>query len=219
MGDDRTSVMDKVTAMKKAGFHPVMILLITLASTPGLWERFIDDTDEKALTAIESAYPLLAKDAEDNTEARKRQAEINQKMLIELTRLQTKLDMIGGGSTAYALDGSIEDEALDVMEAMRGFGGGGSSGVGVDGSSAGLLPPEELFPAAADGDADTDGEGAMEPVGASDGEGSVATKPPVAHALPREGKKKSLDDLIQQQQEVPVRDRLPDLGELLGGKK
>jgi len=210
---DRSSVVDKVTAMKKAGFSPWMILLITLASSPGLWQQFVDDTDEKALNAIEKAYPLLVKDAKDNTEARKRQAEINQKILVEITRLQTQMGMILGGRNAYALEGPVEDDVVrDVMGSLRGFGGGG---VGLDGGGAALLPPEELFPAVCDEDTDADEEGAE---GSSEGsvEGGSATSTFRTRTSTSGKAVDSLEDLIQQQ--APIREKLPDLGELLGKK-
>ena len=53
---ERSSVVGKVEAMKKAGFSPWMILLVTLASTPGLWEKFIDNDDDVALETIENFH-------------------------------------------------------------------------------------------------------------------------------------------------------------------
>jgi len=191
---DRSSVVGKMTAMKNAGFHPVMIVVITVLSTPGIWQQFFDDTDEQALAAIEKAYPLLAKDAADNTEARKRQNDINQKILIEIERL--KVLVVIGRSRPFA-DMPVSDLGLD--DQLMGLGGG---------EGAFLMDPEDLFPAAADGDSDSDEEGAEEAC-----EGAVEPPPP-----PDPEKKGSLDDLIQRQQQIPVRRKLPDLGELLGGK-
>jgi len=190
---DRESIVSKATAMKKAGFHPVMIVVITVLSSPGIWQQFFDDTDEQALEAIQKAYPVLAKEVEHL------QAQ-NQRLYVELQSLRrTMMFLMMGGEMPYGMGMPM---------------GGGSGDV-----YGALMPPEALFPASADGDGDADEEGAEEPP-----EGVEPPPPPPPPPAPpvdfdgdwmEDGH--PLEGLIQQQ-EMPVRDKLPKLGELLRQK-
>jgi len=114
MADEKSSIIPKAEALKKAGFHPVTTVLILVLSTPGIWQNFFDDTDEKALKAIEVAYPLLKRDVEDVREHAERQVKINQKLLIELAKIQTTLSIVHG------IDHVANEDALEGLFDLEG---------------------------------------------------------------------------------------------------
>jgi len=179
MPEEKQDIVSKVEAMKKAGFAPLMIVFITVLSTPGIWERFFDDTDDKALAAIENAYPLLAKEVEQHSKAVEKQQEINQKLLVEITKLKTVVEM------------SHEMKFVSDIGPVIGAGGGGSGGEFGIGSLSPLDSCERQVEKAVD---------------------------PTNDEVQDENEKGSLGDLIQQQKQVPVRDNLPNLRDLLGDK-
>jgi hypothetical protein len=188
---DRESIVSKATAMKKAGFHPVMIVVITVLSSPGIWQQFFDDTDEQALEAIQKAYPVLSKEVEHLRDD-------NERLYGELQAMRRTMTILYAGGMGYP--------------AMGMGAGGGASG---DFYGA-LMPPEALFPAAADGDGDADEEGAE---GASEGAEGMLSLPAPAPDFDGDGigDESPLEGLMQQQR-MPVREKLPDLGELMGKK-
>jgi hypothetical protein len=196
MADGRASIVSKATALKNAGFHPVTTLLIIVLSSPGIIEKFFDDDAEVAREAIEKAYPVLSKEVEHLRDD-------NQRLYEEMNNIRRTMMFMYMGGGMYP----------------GGFGAGMPM-MPPDGDFYGeLTPPSSLFPAAADGDGDADGEGAAE--GADEPPGPpepvpepIPTKDDLDYLL--NGPPKSpLDGLIQQQQ-APMRDKLPDLGELLG---
>jgi hypothetical protein len=206
---DRESIVSKATAMKKAGFHPVMIVVITVLSTPGIWQQFFDDTDEKALEAIQAAYPVLQADMERTKAEQRAQSEINLKLLSELKALKMLIAM-----THDLPESEVEGMGIGSIEGI-GIGVGGGSGSGGFGTGAGvaLAAPGTLFSAAGDDEDAECEEGVSEaPVKSQPSSGLTAV---IKEETLDE---KALDEMIKEQRQMP-RDKLPDLDDLLGGKK
>lgn len=61
MGEDRKtgSLVPKAEALRKAGFSPVMTVVIVVVSMPGFWEFFFNKTGDEANKKAEVAYEVL----------------------------------------------------------------------------------------------------------------------------------------------------------------
>ena len=136
---EKSSVIPKAEALKKAGFHPVTTILIIVLSTPGIWGKFIDDDDDVARAAIEKAYPLLKRDVEESKEHAKKQVEINQKLLIEIAKIRTTLSIVHG------IDTEPSETALEGLfpAAGDGDGDGDEEGAGEPPASFDMEPPPD----------------------------------------------------------------------------
>lgn len=91
---EKQDIVDKATALKGLGFSPLMIVVLSLVSTPGLWSAFLDDTDEKALAAIEKAYPVLEKEVEHLNRDLADQRAINQQLYGTVQALDQRIDVL-----------------------------------------------------------------------------------------------------------------------------
>lgn len=193
MPDEKSGIVPKVVELKKAGLDPVMIIIITVLSTPGIWQQFFDDTSDKALAAIEAAYPALKKDLDETKEQEKKQAEINLKLLSEVQALKMALSM------AHVIPTDSESD----MPAKS------AEAVGGNDAAEALLPPSELFSPTRASECEGGG-GAV-------AEAPAASEAPLEAAM--EPTSMSLEDLIQNQQQAPDRAKLPSLDDLMGEKQ
>ena len=62
------AIVTRASALKKAGLPTIVVLLITLASIPGVWSTFFDTTDDEAKVKAEVSYALLKAQSEEVVE-------------------------------------------------------------------------------------------------------------------------------------------------------
>jgi len=194
---ERTSIAAKAASLKKAGFSPAITIVIIVLSMPGFWGLF-DDTDDKALNAIEMAYPVLANEVEHIKKQADRQREADQKLYDEIRALRQRIDMMMMGAVGFSGDFALE-------------------GAPSAPPSVALTPPPVLFPTALDGDADGDGDEDEVPVSEDlPAVGTPSSLKSVTSISTTSKEPKTLDGLIQQQKVIPRRKPLPLLKDLLG---
>jgi hypothetical protein len=181
MSNDRQSVLQRAGGLKKAGLSTAAVIAIAAVSAPGFWSAFFDETDDRADRKAEAAYDVL------RTEIEFMQRD-DERLLAEIQGLrQTMLLMhLSKPRGDVGEEAPREECAAELGDLLTGDLGGFGIGGGGLGSASDSL--------------------------GSRGGGS---KPKTAKSSkPKSGGKKaavdSLDMMIQQQQPMPVRKKLPD---------
>lgn len=154
---------------------------LVTAITPGII-AFIDNTDDRALAAIESAYPVLVNEVDHQRENLARQREMNMLFYQEIREIRHRMD--GVVDKISFLGKPLGSEMKEVLDPET--------------SSMPMVPPLLLIPATSD-------EGSK-----ADEDDEVILPIPV---------RVDLDGLIQQQQQISGRDKLPAFDDLAREKK
>lgn len=113
---DRVSLVEKIAGMKKAGVPLLWAVLIGLVSTPGIMEKFFDDTDDRALSAIETAYPVLANEVDHQGKDLEQQIHTNRLLYDEIRSLRSRIDsMMATGMPFLGAGGDLSAMGPGVM--------------------------------------------------------------------------------------------------------
>ena len=121
MGEERksksNSVIPNVAALKKAGLTPGMMIIVTVLSSPGIWQAFFDRGASDAQRKAEVAYEVLVNEV-------KHLREDDESMREELQRLRDavlKLSLRGTRAKVEARQMAVEAaEEVVVSKRRRG---------------------------------------------------------------------------------------------------